>query len=433
MEIRSGTQDRPNWVTIPRTPLEVKGLGAHGDLFRWHICESNWEGLQPVWNLHTQSFILYVHNFYDAQEIFMRTLTREGIETLIPYPPGKPIEELERELGIKGSIKLASNENPLGPSPLAVEAIINRLCSLHRYPDGSGFYLKAALSRKFGLPADQIVLGNGSNEIIELVVRTFLSPGGHAVQAVPTFLVYGKIVSGAGGQITSVPLVDYRIDLGAIADAVRADTKIVFINNPNNPTGSALTQRALIDFLENIPRDLVVVLDEAYIEFASNSDVANGLRLLNAHPLLIVLRTFSKLYGLAGLRMGYGFASRRIVDYLDRVRQPFNANALALAAAEAALGDTGFVEKTLKLVKEGLRYLYDQLNSLGLECIPTQTNFFLIRVPLGGRTTYERMLREGVIVRAMDSYGLPEFIRINVGLPEENERFVNTLKKVLGS
>jgi histidinol-phosphate aminotransferase len=362
----------------------------------------------------------------------MRTLTREGIETLVPYPPGKPIEELERELGIKGSIKLASNENPLGPSPLAVEAILNRLSTLHRYPDGSGYYLKAALSRKFGLPMDQIVLGNGSNEIIELAVRTFLAPGGHAVQPFPTFLVYEKIVKAAGGKITSVPLLDYGIDLVAVKAAIRADTKIVFINNPNNPTGGALTERALLDFLEQIPKDLVVVLDEAYVEFASDSAVANGLQLLNAHPLLMVLRTFSKLYGLAGLRIGYGFSSTRIVDYLNRVRQPFNANALALAAAEAALGDTSFVEKTLKLVKEGLLYLYDQLSRLGLEYVPTQTNFFLIKVPLGGGTTYERMLREGVIVRSMESYGLPGFIRINVGLPEENERFLNALKKVLG-
>jgi len=363
----------------------------------------------------------------------MRTLTREGIETLVPYPPGKPIEELERELGIKGSIKLASNENPLGPSPLAVEAILNRLSTLHRYPDGSGFYLKAALSRKLGLPMDQIVLGNGSNEIIELAVRTFLSPGGHAVQPSPTFLVYEKIVKGAGGEMTSVPLLDYGIDLEAVSAAIRADTKIVFINNPNNPTGAALQAEALSDFLEQIPKDLVVVLDEAYIEFASDSGVANGLQLLNAHPLLIVLRTFSKLYGLAGLRIGYGFSSKRVVDYLNRVRQPFNANTLALAAAEAALGDTSFVEKTLKLVREGLLYLYDQLSRLGLEFVPTQTNFFLIKVPLGGRTTYDRMLREGVIVRAMDSYGLPGFIRINVGLPEENERFLKALKKVLGS
>ncbi len=363
----------------------------------------------------------------------MRTLTREGIETLVPYPPGKPIEELERELGIRGSIKLASNENPLGPSPLAVEAIVQRLRNLHRYPDGSGFYLKAALSRKFGLPADRIVLGNGSNEIIELVVRTFLSPGGHAIQPFPTFLVYEKIVKGAGGEITSVPLVDYGIDLDAVAAAIRADTKIVFINNPNNPTGSALTKKAMLDFLARVPKDLVVVLDEAYIEFASDSGVANGLQLLDAHPLLIVLRTFSKLYGLAGLRIGYGLSSKRIVDYLNRVRQPFNANALALAAAEAALEDTAFVEKTLRLVRDGLLYLYDRLSRLGLEFVPTQTNFFLIKVPPGGKTTYERMLREGVIVRPMDSYGLPGFIRINVGLPEENERFLSALKKVLGS
>ena len=361
----------------------------------------------------------------------MKTLPREGVEDLIPYPPGKPIEELERELGISGSIKLASNENPLGPSPQAVRAIHEKLDTLHRYPDGSGFYLKSKLSKKNGVPMSQIILGNGSNELIELIIRTFLSPGEHVVQAFPTFLVYEKIVKGAGGLMTSIPLYDLRIDSKGIIKAITPETKIVFINNPNNPTGSALSKGEMLNMLDEIPDDVIVALDEAYIEFVTDKGVADGIELLQKHPLLIVLRTFSKLYGLAGLRIGYGFASERIVDYMNRVRQPFNANTLAQAAATAALDDSEFVSRTLQLVKEGLGFLYDSLDRMGLEYIPTQTNFFLIKVPGSAKETYELMLKEGVIVRSMDSYGLPGHIRINVGLPEENQRFVSTLEKVI--
>ncbi len=361
----------------------------------------------------------------------MKKLTREGVADLVPYPPGKPIEELERELGISGSIKLASNENPLGPSPLAVRAIKDRLSVLHRYPDGSCYYLKSKLSEKFELPPEQIILGNGSNELIELTIRTFLSPGEEVLQAFPTFLVYEKVVKGAGGRMTSVPLSNFRLNLKGIIEAVTADTKIVFINNPNNPTGSVLSGEELSFFLGEIPDDTIVVLDEAYIEFVTDERAANGLDLLKEHPLLFVLRTFSKLYGLAGLRIGYGFASGELVDYMNRVRQPFNANTLAQAAALAALEDSRFVSRTLGLVRDGLRYLYHALDDMGLEYIPTQTNFFLIKVPGGGKKIYQLMLKQGVIVRSMDSYVLPDYIRINVGLQEENERFIRTLKKVL--
>jgi histidinol-phosphate aminotransferase len=361
----------------------------------------------------------------------MRKLVREGVEDLVPYPPGKPIEELERELGIKGSIKLASNENPLGPSPKAVQAILDKVHTLHRYPDGSGYYLKTRLSEKFGLPIANIMLGNGSNELIELIIRTFLSPGEHVVQAFPTFLVYEKVVKGAGGQLTSVPLLDFSLDLDGIIGAITPHTKILFINNPNNPSGTAVTTQEILRFLNRVPADVIVALDEAYIEFVTDKDVADGLALLPKHPGLIVLRTFSKLYGLAGLRIGYGFASGEIVDYMNRVRQPFNSNTLAQAAAMAALDDTEFVARTLNVVRDGLDYLYGCLDDMGLEYVRTQTNFFLIRVPRGGRVVYDLMLKEGVIVRAMDSYGLPDYIRINVGLAEENERFILTLKKVL--
>lgn len=361
----------------------------------------------------------------------MKKLTSEGIEKLVPYPPGKPIEELEREMGITGSIKLASNENPLGPSPLAIQAIKKNLKKLNRYPDGSGYYLKSKLSSIFDLPQSQIVIGNGSNELIELIIRTFLTPGEHVIQASPTFLVYEKIVTGAGGKMISVPLSNFGIDLKAVLGAITSKTKVIFINNPNNPTGSILKKDEMTEFLKSIPKDIIIVLDEAYMEFVSDQETANGLDLFKYNPLIIVLRTFSKLYGLAGLRIGYGFASEEIIDYMNRVRQPFNANTLAQAAATAALDDTEFVSNTLETIRDGLSYLYKSLDKLGVEYIPTQTNFFLIKVPMGARKTYQRMLREGVIVRSMDSYGLEDYIRVNVGLPEENERFINTFKRIL--
>ena len=362
----------------------------------------------------------------------MRRLTRQAIEELVPYPPGKPIEELERELGITGSIKLASNENPIGPSPLAVQAILDKVQSLNRYPDGSCYYLKSKLSQVFDRPESQIIIGNGSNELIELIVRTFLEPGEEVIQAFPTFLVYQKIVSGAGGDMISVPLSGFRIDPEAMLAAITPRTKMIIINNPNNPTGTALPAQEMQDFLQRVSRDIVVVLDEAYIEFASEESVANGLDLAASHPLLIVLRTFSKLYGLAGLRIGYGFASEKVVDYMNRVRQPFNANTLAQAAATAALDDRKFVSRTLGTVQDGLAYLYRELDNLGLPYVPTQTNFFLIKVPMGGERLFKRMLREGVIVRSMVSFGFPDYIRINVGLPEENRRFISTLRDALG-
>lgn len=326
---------------------------------------------------------------------------------------------------------MASNENPLGPSPMAIQAILDHVQKIHRYPDGSGFYLKSRLSSALHLPQEQIIIGNGSNELIELIVRTFLIPGEQVIQAFPTFLVYEKIVAGAGGKMVSVPLKHFKLDLQAIADAVTSETKIIFLNNPNNPTGSALSEQEMAGFLSVVPQDVVVVLDEAYIDFVSDPSVARGLDLLSHHALFVVLRTFSKLYGLAGLRIGYGFGSEKVIDYMNRVRQPFNVNTLAQAAATAALDDTEFVSRTLKTVREGLAYLYDELDRLGLEYLPTQTNFFLIKAPFGGRKTYELMLKEGVIVRAMDAYGLGDYIRINVGLPQENERFVTTLREML--
>lgn len=363
----------------------------------------------------------------------MKRLTRKDVEELCPYPPGKPIEELARELSIKKDsiIKLASNENPLGPSPKAIKAIKEKLTELHRYPDGSGFYLKEKLSKRLGISQDQIIVGNGSNELIELAVRTFLLPQEKTIQPFPTFLMYEKIVKGAGGKMISVPLKGFDIDLEGIYKSITSDTKIIFINNPNNPTGQAIKKNEMKDFLSSIPKEIIVVLDEAYIEFVQEDNVASGLEMMDVHPLVLVMRTFSKVYGLAGLRIGYGFGSKFLIDYMEKIRQPFNVNILAQAGALAALDDEIFFSKTLNTIHKGKRYLYQQLDEMHLEYVPSVTNFFLIRFPEGGRKIYERLLKKGIIVRSMESYGLPEYIRITVGLKEENERFISALREAI--
>ena len=364
----------------------------------------------------------------------MKRLVKKSIEQLVPYPPGKPIEELARELNINKNfiIKLASNENPLGPSPKAIEAIKEKLSELHRYPDGSSFYLRKKLADKTGISINQIIIGNGSNELIELIVKAFLSPNEEVIQAFPTFLVYEKIVNIAGARLISVPLKEFKIDLNAIYNSITPKTKIIFLNNPNNPTGQAIEKEELKDFLVSIPQDIIVVLDEAYIEFARENDkIAEGLELLGTYPLLFVMRTFSKAYGLAGLRIGYGFGSEELIDYMNRVRQPFNVNSLAQIAAVAALDDEEFIKKTVSVVNQGKKYLYTELDKLGLKYIPSVTNFFLIKVPGNAKDIYERLLRKGIIVRSMEAYNLPEYIRITVGLMEENKRFISALKEIL--
>jgi len=355
------------------------------------------------------------------------------IEELVPYPPGKPLEELEREYGIAGSIKLASNENPLGPSPRALEAIREKMERLHRYPDGSGYYLRRRLSEKFSLPMEGLVLGNGSNEIIELVIRAFLFPGDEVLAPDPSFLVYRLAVQTMGGRTRSIPLKDYRIDLRATLDAVTERTRAVFVNNPNNPTGTVVSPGEFESFLEALPQDVLVVLDEAYVEFVRDEEATvRGFDFVRGdEPRLVVLRTFSKAYGLAGLRIGYGAMHPEVAGYLNRVRQPFNTGSLSQAGALAALDDEEFLESARGAVWRGLDYLYGEMERLGLSYVPGQGNFFLIHVPCDARTVYESMLRKGVIVRAMNAYGMDRTIRVNAGLPRENERLVASLGRTL--
>jgi histidinol-phosphate aminotransferase len=363
--------------------------------------------------------------------ISVKNLVPEEIAALVPYPPGKPIEEVEREYGIEGSIKLASNENPLGPSPKAVEAITDGMENLHRYPDGSGYYLKRKLSKHLGVEPEMIILGNGSNEIIEFAIRTFLSPGDEVVMANPSFAVYPIVVKATRGKAVEVPLKGLTHDLDAMLKAVTERTRLIFIANPNNPTGTMVTGSALGSFMNSLPEGIVVVIDEAYREYVTDEGYPDALGYVKGGKLVVVLRTFSKIYGLAGLRIGYGVADREVVSYMERVRQPFNVNSLAQIAAMAALDDRSHLERSCENNRRGMSQLFEEIGAMGIECVPSQANFFLIKVGRG-RDVYEGLLRRGVIVRPMESYNLPEYIRVTVGLPEENKRFLETFKVVMG-
>lgn len=361
----------------------------------------------------------------------MKLTVPENIKTLIPYPPGKPLEELEREYGITGSIKLASNENALGPSPKAMAAIAGALKNLHRYPDGSCYYLAAKLAAKLGVKAQEIVFGNGSNEIIELLVAAFLEPDYEVITSHPTFLVYQKMVQARGGINRVVPLKDMRHDLDGILKEINKKTRLIFLDNPNNPTGTVFTKDAFETFLDKVPDTVIVVLDEAYVDFVDQEIRLDARSYLNGDKPVVALRTFSKAYGLAGLRIGYGLMSATIADFINRVRQPFNVNQLAQVAALAALDDDDHYQKTFDLTKQGIAWLSKEVTALGCKAFPTQTNFFLIDVGMDCKKLYEALLGKGVIVRPMSAYGYPEYIRITVGLPEENKRFVKALAQTL--
>ena len=353
----------------------------------------------------------------------MKRLTSHNIESLTPYAPGKPIEELERELGLTGSIKLASNENPVGPSPKGIAAIAGHINNLHRYPDGASHYLKDAISKKFGCSTSEIVLGNGSNELLDIIVRTFLLEGEEAIFAEPSFVVYKMSTQAAGRKGIAVPLNDGRHDLAAMADAINDRTKIIFIANPNNPTGTINTKKEMGSFMARVPTDAVVVVDEAYFEYVTNPEYPDTFKYLRDDRNIIILRTFSKIYGLAGLRIGYGLAPARLVDLMNRVRAPFNTNSLAQAAAMAALSDDEHVKESVRVNEEGKKYLYAELTKMGLDYLPTQANFIWIDLHSDARKLYDALLRKGVIVRPMG----PTQIRVTIGLMKENERFVKAL------
>ena len=354
------------------------------------------------------------------------------IKELVPYPPGKPRDELEREYGIKDSVKLASNENDLGPSPRAVERIRGILGELHRYPDGSCYYLKHALAERFDVMASNIVLGNGSNELIDFLCRIFIRKGRNAISSRPSFLVYNKMVQINGGENRVVPLKDSTHDLDSIAARVDRNTRLIFLDNPNNPMGTVIRKKDLEAFLSKLPSHLLVVLDEAYGEFVRpETDWAEGRSFFPADERVVILRTFSKAYGLAGLRVGYGIMHEDIAALCDRVRQPFNVNLPAQEGALSALSDRDHLESTLENTWNEMIKLFNEIQELG--CIPfeSNTNFMLIDTCRQAKEVFEAMLRKGVIIRSMDSYGFPTYVRITVGTPEENQKFLQAFSRVL--
>jgi histidinol-phosphate aminotransferase len=354
----------------------------------------------------------------------------EYIRSLIPYEPGKPIEEVEREYGISNSVKLASNENPLGPSPKALATLRAKLDQLNLYPDGDCFYLKEGLSRKLGVAPETLIFGNGSNEIIELAARTFLRPGDEAVMAEQAFVVYQLIVQAVGAESRAVPLKNFTHDLAALAQAVSPRTRMIFLANPNNPTGTIYRCAEWERFLGQVSPDVLLIVDEAYFEYVQDADYPDSLRYHTEGRAIITLRTFSKLYGLAGLRIGYGIGPREIISLMQRVRQPFNVNAPAQWAALAALDDADHVRRSLSVNGEGLKYLQAEFARLGLEFVPSQANFVLVRVGRGPEV-FQQLLKQGIIVRPMGGYRFPEHVRVTVGTMEENKRFILALEKVI--
>ena len=354
------------------------------------------------------------------------------VRAIAPYQPGKPISELAREMGLKEKsiIKLASNENPLGVSPRAKAAIKKAIVELGRYPDGNAFELKAALASRYGVPEDCIVIGNGSNDLLEMAAAVFLAPGRSAVYSQHCFAVYPLATQSRGARSIVVPAKDYGHDLQAMLAAIAPDTRVVFIANPNNPTGTFVSGAELEAFIALVPREVAVVVDEAYTDYLPRELRYDSVRWLSKYPNFILTRTFSKVYGLAGLRIGFGFMQPAVAELLNRVRQPFNVNSLALAAATAALGDKKFVAKSTRMNRLGLVKLERALNTLGLETIPSCANFVTFRVSRAG-AVYEKLLRQGVIVRPLAGYEMPDHLRVTVGTPKENERFLKALRTSL--
>jgi histidinol-phosphate aminotransferase len=357
-------------------------------------------------------------------------LANPQLRDLVAYEPGKPIEDVARELGLapENIIKLASNENPLGPSPRAIAAMQEAVPGVQLYPDGGGWKLRHAIAAKFGMELGNVVLGNGSNEIIELVGHAFLRPGDQVVVADHAFVVYKLMATLFGAETIEVPDPGFVHDLPAMADAITPRTKEVFIANPNNPTGTLVDQDAVDRFMERVPEHVIVIFDEAYHEFLRQPP--DTLRYVREGRNVVVLRTFSKIQGLAGTRVGYGLAPAHLAEVLQKCRQPFNVNSIAQAGALAGLADEEHQQRTRELTWEGLAFYEEAFRELGLEFVPSHANFILVKVGDGDRV-FREMLRRGVILRAMRGYKLPEWVRISVGTPAQNERCVAALREVL--
>lgn len=361
----------------------------------------------------------------------------EYIRAINPYQPGKPISELAREMGLDehSIVKLASNENPLGTSPLALEAMIAELHDVARYPDGSGFELKQALSRLYAVDTEQIILGNGSNDVLDLAARVFLKPGATAIYSQHAFAVYPLVTQTIGANGISVPARDYGHDLFAMLDAVTPETRMVFIASPNNPTGTLSDADELQRFMERVSRDVLVVLDEAYYEYLPAANQTDSISWLQQFPNLVITRTFSKVYGLAGVRVGFGLAHPEVANLMNRVRQPFNVSSIGLAGALAALQDTEFVQRSYALNRAGMLQLTDGFRKLGVEYIPSFGNFISFKIEGDAANTqkiYQSLLRQGVIVRPLGIYEMPHHLRVTIGLEPENQKFLKSLEHALG-
>ncbi len=361
----------------------------------------------------------------------MKKLVSESIEQATLYPPGKPLDEIKRTYGIDDLVKLNANENCIGPSPLAVKAIRDAAADIHRYPDNSAYYLKHKLAEKYGVTPGQVMLGNGSNELVQFILMTFLSPGQEVLTASPTFVLYGIMGQVMGGRVREVPLKDNCYDLDAMAAAISDETKLVFICNPNNPTGTIVKAEAFRSFMQQVPDDVIVVMDEAYAEFVASPDWPDACSYVKQDRNIIVLRTFSKAYGLAGLRLGYALAPERLTSYLERVREPFNANAVAQQAALAALDDEEHLQKVKDNNREGMQYLCSSFDRLGISYVPSEANFILVFVGPRAEDMAEDLLKQGIMVRPMKGFDLSGCFRLTVGLPDENRRCIEALEKLL--
>ncbi|MBD3184669.1 histidinol-phosphate transaminase [Candidatus Poribacteria bacterium] len=366
--------------------------------------------------------------------MLIEKLARKSALTITPYQPGKPIEEVARELGMpeEDIVKMASNENPLGASPMGIQAIKDAAEKVGLYPDGGCYYLKQDLAKHLDVASENLILGNGSNEVLMIIADTFVNPEDETLYAEQSFVVYMLATKVSGATAVTVPLKNYTHDLEAIADKITDKTKVIFIANPNNPTGTMVTADEVKRFMDRVPDHVIVVFDEAYYEYVERDDFPNTVEYVREGRSVVTLRTFSKIYGLAGLRIGYGITTPEIVKILDKVRQPFNVNAVAQAAAIASLKDKEHVEKSVKVNSEGKKYLYEKLEEMGLEYVPSEGNFMLVHLNQSGADVMAEMLKEGVIVRPMKGYKFPESVRITIGTKEQNDKLLTALKKVLG-
>ena len=366
------------------------------------------------------------------EEAMRDKVYKDYVRSIKPYEPGKPIREVERELGLTRVVKMASNENPLGPSRKALRAMRRALREAHLYPDSSCYYLRKRLTEELRIGENQLIIGNGSNEIIEFLARGFLSEGDQVISSASTFLVYPILTQCCGAEYVEVPMKDFRYDLRGILDRITDRTRLIFIANPNNPTGTYVARDEVEDFLTKVPKDVVICFDEAYVDFVDAKDFPYLLfHVKTERPNVIVLRTFSKSFGLAGLRVGYGMGSPEMIQYLHKIRQPFNVNSIAQAGAEAALDDRFFLWRTKSLVSRGRRYLYRRLNRLGLHYVPSQANFVLIDMERNADEVFQEFLRQGIIVRSMKAYGFSTWIRVTIGRRSQNVLFYRLLRKLL--